>query len=159
MSTFRIGHGYDIHRLIAGRKLTLGGVQIDYEKGLDGHSDADVIIHALMDSLLGAAALGDIGGHFPDTDPAFKDADSLKLLSNVRELIFEHKYTIDNIDITVIAEAPRLAPHIPRMISNIAHVLEISANTVSIKATTNEGLGFIGRGEGIAAFCVALLHK
>jgi 2-C-methyl-D-erythritol 2,4-cyclodiphosphate synthase len=159
MSKYRIGHGYDIHRLSDGRKLVLGGVRIDYEKGLDGHSDADVVIHGLMDSLLGAAALGDIGGHFPNTDPAYKNADSLKLLAHVKEMISEYKYTIDNIDITVIAEAPKLAPHIPRMISNIAHVLEISADAVSIKATTNEGLGFIGRGEGIAAFCVALLHK
>jgi 2-C-methyl-D-erythritol 2,4-cyclodiphosphate synthase len=159
MTTYRIGHGYDIHRLVKNRKLVLGGVRIDYEKGLDGHSDADVIIHALMDSLLGAVGLGDLGSYFPNTDPAYKDADSLNLLSHVTKLISERHYAIDNIDVTVIAEAPKLAPHIPQMISNIAHVLEISADAVSIKATTNEGLGFIGRGEGIAAFCVALLHK
>ncbi len=159
MTTYRIGHGYDIHRLVAGRKLVLGGVRIDYEKGLDGHSDADVVIHALMDSLLGAAAFGDIGSHFPTSDPAYKDADSLRLLSQVIKLISESHYAIDNIDITVIAEAPKLAPHIPRMISNIANVLGISPDAISIKATTNEGLGFIGRGEGMAAFCVALLHK
>lgn len=159
MTTYRIGHGYDIHRLVAGRKLVLGGVRIDYEKGLDGHSDADVVIHALMDSLLGAAAFGDIGSHFPTSDPAYKDADSLRLLSQVIKLISESHYAIDNIDITVIAEAPKLAPHIPQMISNIANVLGISPDAISIKATTNEGLGFIGRGEGMAAFCVALLHK
>jgi 2-C-methyl-D-erythritol 2,4-cyclodiphosphate synthase len=159
MTNLRIGHGYDIHPLRTRRKLILGGVEIDFEKGLDGHSDADVICHAVMDSLLGAVALGDIGSHFPNTDPAFKDADSLKLLSHVKDLISEHRYHIDNIDITVIAELPRLAPYIPQMISNIARVLGVSTEIVSIKATTNEGLGFIGRGEGIAAFCVALLHQ
>lgn len=159
MSTFRIGHGYDIHRLSSGRKLVLGGVQIKHDKGLDGHSDADVIIHALMDSLLGAAALGDIGCHFPNADPEYKDIDSLKLLSHVKDLIKDRHYAIGNIDITVIAEQPTLAPHIPQMISNISRALGIAADSVSIKATTNEGVGFIGRGEGIAAFCVALLQK
>jgi 2-C-methyl-D-erythritol 2,4-cyclodiphosphate synthase len=159
MSIYRIGHGYDIHRLSENRKLVLGGVRIEHGKGLDGHSDADVVIHALMDSLLGAAALGDIGIHFPNTDPAYKDSDSLQLLSHVRELVLERGFSIENLDITVIAESPMLAPHIPRMISNIAHVLGISLELVSIKATTNEGLGFIGRGEGIAAFSVVLLRK
>ncbi len=159
MKDFRIGHGYDIHRLIAGRKLILGGVEIEFEKGLDGHSDADVICHAVMDSLLGAAALGDIGGHFPNNDPAYKGADSLKLLSHVRDLISDAHYSIGNIDITVIAEKPRLAPFIPQMISNISRILGVSPAAVSIKATTNEGLGFIGREEGMAAFSVALLHK
>jgi 2-C-methyl-D-erythritol 2,4-cyclodiphosphate synthase len=159
MKNFRIGHGYDIHRLIESRRLVLGGVEIEFEKGLDGHSDADVICHAVMDSLLGAAALGDIGGHFPNNDPAYKNADSLKLLSHVKDLISDTHYSIGNIDITVIAEKPRLAPYIPEMISNISRDLGISATDVSIKATTNESLGFIGRGEGIAAFCVALLYK
>jgi 2-C-methyl-D-erythritol 2,4-cyclodiphosphate synthase len=159
MKNFRIGHGYDIHKLCEGRRLVLGGVEIEFEKGLDGHSDADVICHAVMDSLLGAAALGDIGGHFPNTDPAYKNADSLKLLSHVKNLISDTHNSIGNIDITVIAEKPMLAPFIPQMISNISRVLGISASNVSIKATTNESLGFIGRGEGIAAFCVALLYK
>jgi 2-C-methyl-D-erythritol 2,4-cyclodiphosphate synthase len=159
MTTFRIGHGYDIHKLSVGRKLVLGGVEIAFEKGLDGHSDADVICHAVMDSLLGAAALGDIGGHFPNDDPAYKDSNSLELLAHVKKLLSDQRYSIGNIDITVIAEAPKLAPHIPQMISNISRVLGISANNVSIKATTNETLGFIGRGEGIAVFCVALLTK
>jgi 2-C-methyl-D-erythritol 2,4-cyclodiphosphate synthase len=159
MTTYRIGHGYDIHKLCSGRKLVLGGVEISYEKGLDGHSDADVICHAVMDSLLGAAALGDIGGHFPNNVITYKDADSLKLLTRVKELIAENRYSIGNIDITVIAEAPKIAPHIPQMISNLSRSLGISTNDISIKATTNETLGFIGRGEGIAAFCVALLRK
>jgi 2-C-methyl-D-erythritol 2,4-cyclodiphosphate synthase len=159
MTKMRIGHGYDIHPLSLGRKLILGGVEIDFDKGLEGHSDADVICHAVMDSLLGAVALGDIGSHFPNTDPAFKNADSLKLLSHVRDLISEHRFHISNIDITVIAESPKLAPYIPQMISNIARVLGIPTDTVSVKATTNENLGFIGRGEGIAAFCVALLYQ
>lgn len=159
MTNFRIGHGYDIHALRTGRKLILGGVEIEFDKGLDGHSDADVVCHAVMDSLLGAVAMGDIGSHFPNTDSSFKDADSLKLLSHVKDLISERRYHIGNIDITVICERPKLAPHIPSMISNIARVLGISTDVVSIKATTNEGLGFIGRGEGIAAFSVALLHQ
>jgi 2-C-methyl-D-erythritol 2,4-cyclodiphosphate synthase len=159
MTAFRIGHGYDIHKLCVGHRLVLGGVEIAYEKGLDGHSDADVICHAVMDSLLGAAALGDIGGHFPNDEPAYKDSNSLELLAHVKKLLSDQRYSIGNIDITVIAEAPKLAPHIPQMISNISRVLGISANNVSIKATTNETLGFIGRGEGIAVFCVALLTK
>lgn len=156
---YRIGHGYDVHRLTENRKLILGGVCIPYEKGLLGHSDADVLLHAIADSLLGALALGDIGKHFPDTDPKYKDADSLKLLSHVKELIAENGYMTGNIDATILCQKPKLAPFIPAMRENIAKVLDTDISAVSVKATTEEKLGFTGSGEGIAAHCVALLVK
>ena len=140
----RIGSGYDVHRLTEGRKLILGGVDIPYEKGLLGHSDADVLVHAVMDALLGAAALGDIGKHFPDTDPTYKGADSMQLLGRVRQLIEEKAYFIENIDATVVAQRPKLAPHIPQMRANIAAVLGLDEGQVNVKATTEEGLGFTG---------------
>ena len=153
----RIGHGYDVHRLVPERKLILGGVEIPYEKGLLGHSDADVLLHALMDALLGAAALGDIGKLFPDSDPAYEGADSLELLREVGRRIGEAGFTVGNLDCTVIAQAPKLAPHIPSMRRNIADALGIGVSRVSIKATTEERLGFTGSGEGIAAHAVCLL--
>jgi len=153
----RIGTGYDVHRLTEGRDLILGGVKIPYEKGLLGHSDADVLLHAVMDAMLGAAALGDIGGHFPDHDPAYEGADSLGLLSKTSELIGEEGYRIGNIDATIIAQAPKLASYIPQMRENIARVLGLELSQVSVKATTEEGLGFTGNGEGIAAQAVVLL--
>ncbi|MDE6019863.1 MAG: 2-C-methyl-D-erythritol 2,4-cyclodiphosphate synthase [Ruminococcus sp.] len=156
---YRIGHGYDVHRLTENRNLILGGVCIPYEKGLLGHSDADVLLHAIADSLLGALALGDIGKHFPDTDPKYKDADSLKLLSHVKELIAENGYMTGNIDATILCQKPKLAPFIPAMRENIAKVLDTDISAVSVKATTEEKLGFTGAGEGIAAHCVALLVK
>ena len=155
----RIGHGYDVHRLVPERKLILGGVEIPYEKGLLGHSDADVLLHALMDALLGAAALGDIGKLFPDSDPAYEGADSLELLREVGRRIGEAGYTVGNLDCTVIAQAPKLAPHIPSMRRNIAGALGIGADRVSVKATTEERLGFTGSGEGIAAHAVCLLEE
>lgn len=156
----RIGHGYDVHKLTEGRKLILGGVEIPNNNiGLLGHSDADVLLHAISDSLLGAAALGDIGKHFPDTDDAYKDADSLMLLSKVNELIKNEGYSVVNIDATVLAQAPKLAPHILLMRENIAQALEITADFVSVKATTEEGLGFTGQKEGIAAHAVVLIEK
>ncbi|WP_304509410.1 2-C-methyl-D-erythritol 2,4-cyclodiphosphate synthase [Anaerotignum sp.] len=155
----RIGSGYDVHKLIEERKLILGGVEIPYEKGLLGHSDADVLLHAVMDSLLGAAALGDIGRHFPDSDPAYKDVDSLKLLSKVLYLISQKGYCIINIDATVIAQKPKLAPYISKMCENIARTLEIELDQVNVKATTEEGLGFTGTGEGIAASAVCLISE
>jgi len=153
----RIGIGYDIHRLTKGRKLVLGGVEISHTHGLDGHSDADVIIHAIMDALLGAAALGDIGKHFPNTDPKYKGISSLELLKHVTKLLTAHGSRLTNIDAMVIAETPKLAPHIEKMRANIAKACEIDISQVSIKATTNEGVGFIGRGEGIAAQAVVLI--
>ena len=159
MNEFRIGQGYDIHRLVEGRKLILAGVEIPFEKGLDGHSDADVVAHALMDSLLGAAALPDIGTYFPDTDPAYKNADSLKLLEQVSMMVRDKGYSIGNIDITIIAESPKLSPHITGMKESISEILMIKSDRVSIKATTNEKLGSVGRGEGIAALAVTLLYK
>lgn len=153
----RIGHGYDVHPLKEGRKLILGGVDIAYEKGLDGHSDADVLVHAIMDALLGAAALGDIGKLFPDTDPAYKGADSIKLLSVVGGKLKNAGYTVGNIDATVVAQAPKLAPFIPEMIKNIAAALQIESGQVSVKATTEEHLGFTGTGQGIAAHAVCLI--
>ena len=157
--TMRIGHGYDVHRLVEGRKLILGGVDIPYEKGLLGHSDADVLLHASMDAVLGAAALGDIGKHFPDTDPAYKGADSLALTRAVAKLIAEHGYTVGNIDATILCQAPKLAPHIAAMRQNIADAFGVSLDAVSVKATTEEHLGFTGEGLGIAAHAVALLEN
>ena len=159
MSSLRIGHGYDVHRLCENRKLIIGGVDIPYEKGLLGHSDADVLLHAISDALLGAAALGDIGKHFPDKDPAYKDADSLKLLAEVGKLLKEKGYTPSNIDSTVIAQAPKLAPHIEKMRENIAFALGMEKDSVSVKATTEEGLGFSGEGAGIAAHAVCIIEK
>ena len=153
----RIGMGYDVHKLVEGRDLILGGVKIPYEKGLLGHSDADVIVHAIMDALLGAAALGDIGKHFPDTDPQYKGANSIELLRHVGDLLLEHHYIIDNIDATIIAQAPKLRPYIDQMRENVATALEIGIDQVNIKATTEEGLGFTGSGEGISAQAVCLL--
>lgn len=157
--TFRIGHGYDVHRLVEGRPLILGGVSIPYEKGLLGHSDADVLTHAVADALLGAAALGDIGGLFPDTDPAYKDADSLKLLSVVVKVVRDAGYTVSNIDATVLAQAPKLKPHITKMREKLAAACDIPVDAVSVKATTEEGLGFTGSGEGIAAHAVCLVER
>ena len=154
---FRIGHGYDVHRLTEGRKLILGGVDIPFEKGLDGHSDADVLVHAIMDSLLGALALGDIGKHFPDTDPAYKGADSIELLRHVGGIIAKQGYKVGNIDSTVCAQRPKLSPHIDAMRKNIADALGIDISQVSVKATTEEGLGFTGEGKGMSATAVCLL--
>ena len=153
----RIGHGYDVHRLVEGRRLILGGVDIPHTTGLLGHSDADVLVHAIMDALLGAAALGDIGKHFPDSDPAFCGADSLKLASHVAVLLRERGYRIVNIDSTILAQAPKLAPHIPLMRQNIAAALGIPSEDVNVKATTEEGLGFTGEKLGIAAHAVCLI--
>ena len=153
----RIGMGYDVHRLTEGRDLILGGVNIPYEKGLLGHSDADVLLHAVMDALLGAAALGDIGKHFPDSDPAYKGISSLKLLEHVGELLEKEGYTVGNIDATIIAQRPKMAPHIAVMRKNIAEVLRIEESQINIKATTEEGLGFTGSGEGISSQAVCLL--
>lgn len=153
----RIGTGYDVHKLVEGRKLILGGVDIPYEKGLLGHSDADVLAHAVMDALLGAAALGDIGLHFPDSDPAYSGADSLQLMRRVSELLAENGYLIENVDATVIAQAPKLRPYIDAMRQNIADALEVDLSQVSVKATTEEHLGFTGRGEGISAQAAALI--
>ena len=154
----RIGMGYDVHRLVEGRDLILGGVKIPYEKGLLGHSDADVLLHAVMDALLGAAALGDIGRHFPDTDPKYKGISSMKLLEHVGELIEKELYVVGNIDATIIAQRPKMAPHIEQMRANIAEALHLEVSQVNIKATTEEGLGFTGRGEGISAQAVAGLE-
>lgn len=153
----RIGSGYDVHRLTQGRKLIIGGVDIPYEKGLLGHSDADVLLHAIMDALLGAAALGDIGKHFPDTDERYKDASSIKLLEHVRGLLDEKRYIIENIDATIIAQKPKMLPYIPDMICNIANALDIRCDQVNVKATTEEKLGFTGEGLGISASAVCLL--
>ncbi|MCJ7856595.1 2-C-methyl-D-erythritol 2,4-cyclodiphosphate synthase [Lachnospiraceae bacterium NSJ-143] len=155
----RIGSGYDVHRLAEGRKLIIGGVEIPYEKGLLGHSDADVLIHAVMDSILGAAALGDIGRHFPDTDSEFKDISSIKLLKKVLSLIKNNNYCIINLDATIIAQKPKMSPYIEAMRRNIADALEISLDCVNIKATTEEGLGFTGKELGIAANCVCLIEN
>jgi len=155
----RIGHGYDVHRLVEGRKLTLGGVDIPYEKGLLGHSDADVLLHAISDAILGAIGEGDIGRHFPDTDPRYKGADSLKLLAHVMKLAEDKGFRLGNLDATIVAQRPKLAPHIPLMRQNIAGVLSAEIDRVNVKATTTEELGFAGRGEGIAAYAVALMEK
>ncbi len=154
----RIGTGYDVHRLTKGRDLIIGGVKIPYEKGLLGHSDADVLLHAISDALLGAAALGDIGKHFPDTDERYKGADSLMLLSEVGNLIKKEGYAPVNIDATIIAQAPKMRPHIEKMRENIAQALEMEVSEINVKATTEEGLGFTGAGEGIAAQAVCLLR-
>ncbi len=153
----RIGIGYDIHRLVEGRKLVLGGVTIPFEKGLLGHSDADVLIHAICDALLGAAGLGDIGMHFPDTDPELKDISSMKILSKTYNFLKEKGFTVINLDSTIMAEAPKVSPFKEKMIENIAQTIEIPLNCVNVKATTFEGLGLIGKGEGIGAMCVALI--
>ena len=154
----RIGHGYDVHRLVEGRALILGGVNIPFEKGLLGHSDADVLTHALMEGLLGAAALGDIGQHFPDTDPRYEGADSLELLRHVAALPAEHGYRVGNIDCTILAQRPKLAPFIPQMRERLALAMGVELDRVSVKATTEEHLGFTGAGLGIAAHAVALLE-
>ena len=153
----RIGMGYDVHKLVEGRKLIMGGVEIPYEKGLLGHSDADVLLHAVMDALLGAAALGDIGKHFPDTDPAYKGISSLKLMEYVGRLLEENCFFIENIDATIIAQAPKMRPHIDTMRANIAQALGIAIEQVNVKATTEEGLGFTGNGEGISSQAICLL--
>ena len=155
----RVGIGYDVHKLVEDRKLILGGVEIPYEKGLLGHSDADVLLHAIMDALLGAAAMGDIGRHFPDNDNSFKDIDSMVLLKNVYELLLKEDYIISNIDATVVCQKPKLAPYIDEMKKNIANVLSLDVNQVNIKATTTETLGFEGRKEGISSHAVCLIYK
>ena len=153
----RIGMGYDVHRLVEDRDLIVGGVKIPYEKGLLGHSDADVLLHAIMDALLGAAALGDIGKHFPDTDPAYKGADSVRLLERVGDLLEQEGFLIENVDATIIAQAPKMRPHIDIMRENIAKALGIDVRQVNVKATTEEGLGFTGSGEGISAQAICML--
>ena len=155
----RIGHGYDVHRLVEGRDLILGGVKIDFELGLLGHSDADVLLHAVSDALLGAAGLGDIGKHFPDTDPKYKGADSRVLLRHVVKLVMEHGYRISNVDVTMIAQKPKLKDHIPQMVRNIAADLEIPETRVNVKATTEEKLGFTGSMEGLRCHAVCLLEE
>ena len=155
----RIGHGYDVHRYVSGRALILGGVEIPFELGLDGHSDADVLLHALMDALLGAVALGDIGRHFPDTDMRYKGISSMVLLEEVAKKITEKGYRVGNVDVTMIAQKPKLKPYIPQMIENIAAKLSVDADCVNVKATTEEGLGFTGSLEGLACHAVCLLEK
>ncbi len=155
----RIGIGIDIHPLVAGRKLIIGGVEIPYDKGLDGHSDADVLLHAICDALLGAAALGDIGKHFPNSDPAFKDIDSQTLLKKVRQLLERQNYKPVNVDAMLLLEKPKIAPFIPQMRKNIARCLHLELDCVSIKATTSEGLGFVGKGEGATAHAVCIIEK
>ena len=159
VTDIRVGLGYDVHRLSAGRRLVLGGVEIAHPLGLDGHSDADVVLHALMDALLGAAALGDIGQHFPPGDPRWRDADSLDLLTRVVTLLREAGWAVGNVDVAVLAERPKLLPHVPLMRERIAARLGVGADAVGIKATTNERLGFVGREEGIAAHAVALIQR
>jgi 2-C-methyl-D-erythritol 2,4-cyclodiphosphate synthase len=158
IETLRIGQGYDIHALVPGRKLLIGGVDIAFDRGLLGHSDGDVLLHAICDALLGAAGLGDIGGRFPDTDPALSGADSGTLLATVGREVAQRGYRVVNIDTTIIAQAPRMAPHIPTMVTNVARLLGIDRTQVNIKAKTNERLGFLGRGEGIAAQAIALIE-
>ncbi len=155
----RIGIGYDVHQLVTGRKLVLGGVDIPFEKGLFGHSDADVLIHAVCDALLGAAGLGDIGLHFPDTDPEYKDISSIKILVKTYELVSSKNYKIINLDSTIIADAPKISPYREAMQKNIARIIEIEPECVNVKATTLEGLGMIGKGEGIGAMCVVLIQS
>lgn len=155
----RIGNGFDVHALVAGRRLVLGGVTVPFDRGLAGHSDADVLVHAICDAILGAIGAGDIGRHFPDTDPAYKDADSRMLLRNVWQRARVAGFTLGNVDATVVAQAPRLAPYIPQMVANIAADLDAAIDQVNVKATTTEGLGFAGRGEGIAAMATVLVLK
>ena len=155
----RVGLGYDVHKLVEGRDLILGGVNIPYEKGLLGHSDADVLVHAIMDALLGAAALGDIGKHFPDTEAAYKGINSLELLAHVGKLLDDHMYVIENIDATIIAQRPKMALHIQKMRENVAEVLGIEVDQINIKATTEEGLGFTGAGEGISSQAICAIEK
>ncbi len=155
----RVGHGYDVHRLVEGRKLILGGVEIPWDKGLLGHSDADVLLHALMDAMLGAAALGDIGRHFPDSDERYAGADSLRLLKEVSRLLSDAGYRLVNADCTILAQRPKLMPHIPEMRANIARALGADVDAISVKATTEEGLGFTGDGSGIAAHAVVLIER
>ena len=159
ISEMRIGTGYDVHRLTENRKLIIGGVEIPFEKGLLGHSDADVLVHAIMDALLGAACMGDIGQHFPDTDPAYSGADSIVLLQHVRKLLDEAGYLVGNIDAVIIAQSPKMAPHIPQMRANIARALQIDVSDINIKATTEEHLGFTGEGLGISSQAVCLLQE
>ncbi len=159
MSGFRVGHGYDVHRLTEGRPLILGGVSIPWDRGLLGHSDADVLLHAVMDALLGAAGLPDIGHQFPDTDERYRGADSRALLRQVAQLVARAGYQVENIDATVVAQAPKLAPHLPLMVRRMAEDLGLAPEQVNVKATTEEHLGFTGRGEGIAAHCVCLLSR
>jgi 2-C-methyl-D-erythritol 2,4-cyclodiphosphate synthase len=155
----RAGHGFDAHRLVEGRKLVLGGVEIPFERGPLGHSDADVILHAICDALLGAAALGDLGKHFPDTDPRWKDADSMQLLAGCAQLIREAGFAVGNIDATIVIERPKLAAHIPAMRENIARVLDVAVDGVSVKAKTSEGMGYTGDGSGVAAYAVATIER
>lgn len=155
----RIGMGYDVHRLVEGRDLIVGGVKIEYEKGLLGHSDADVLLHAIMDALLGAAALGDIGKHFPDSDPQYKGISSIKLLEHVGKLLSDNNYFIGNIDATIIAQAPKFRPYIDQMNKNIADALQIDISQINVKATTEEGLGFTGAGEGISSQAICMLNQ
>ncbi len=155
----RIGTGYDVHRLTRGRKLIIGGVEIPAEEGLLGHSDADVLLHAICDSLLGAAGLGDIGRHFPDSAPKYKNISSLLLLTEVRRLLAEAGFSVNNIDATIVAERPRMSPHIPAMVANIAAAISVDRSVVNVKATTTEGLGFAGKGEGMAAYAVCTIDK
>ena len=155
----RFGMGYDVHQLVENRKLIIGGVDIPYEKGLLGHSDADVLLHAISDALLGAAALGDIGKHFPDTDPRYKGADSLKLLEEVGNLLAEKGYVVGNVDATIVAQKPKMLPHIPQMRENIASVLHVDIDQINVKATTEEHLGFTGSGQGISSYAVAGIER
>lgn len=155
----RVGFGYDVHRLVQGRPLILGGIPVDYPEGLDGHSDADVLLHAITDAILGAAAMGDIGSHFPDTDPAFKDADSMELLQEIVRRVSQEGFRLVNVDATVAAQEPKLRPYIDAMRSNIARGTGLSVDAVSVKATTTERLGFVGIGQGMAAYAVCLLEK
>lgn len=155
----RVGMGYDVHRLVQKRELILGGVKIDFEQGLLGHSDADVLLHAIMDAILGAAALGDIGKHFPDTDPAYKGASSIRLLERVRELVEEEGYRVVNVDATIIAQQPKMRPHIESMRENIAKALRVEVRQINVKATTEEGLGFTGTGEGISSQAICMLEE
>ncbi len=157
--SIRIGHGYDVHRMVEGRRLILGGVKISFLKGLDGHSDADVLLHAVCDALLGSLSLGDIGVHFPDQDPQFKDISSLDILRRVNTIVKEKNFRVGNVDVTIVAQQPKLSGYVSRMRENIAQTLEIDREKINIKATTTEGLGFVGKGEGIAAHAVALVEK
>ncbi|HZW82132.1 MAG TPA: 2-C-methyl-D-erythritol 2,4-cyclodiphosphate synthase [Candidatus Deferrimicrobium sp.] len=150
----RVGMGYDVHRLVEGRDLILGGVRVEHNKGLDGHSDADVLVHAIMDALLGAVGQGDIGKHFPDTDPTYKGISSMRLLNHVKGIVLEAGYQVGNIDATLVAQRPKLAPYIPEMVTRIANELGVKSSQVNVKATTTEGLGFTGTGEGIAAYAI-----